>query len=174
MWKMILGQSIYKLTVCLTLYFAGAQILNYDTSDPDKALELDTIVFNTFVWMQIFNELNNRRLDNKLNIFERIQYNYWFMGINTIMVGGQILIIFVGGAAIGVTPLDGVQWAISIGCSIFCIPWAVVLKFVPDEWVKVIIDWVVWMFEWLVWPFKRVWQGMRRRWRLRSEKSSLA
>ncbi|KAE8353037.1 hypothetical protein BDV28DRAFT_165221 [Aspergillus coremiiformis] len=140
MWKMIIGQSIYKLAVCFTLYFAGARILGYDTRIHQKQVELDTIIFNTFVWMQIFNELNNRRLDNKFNIFEGVHRNYWFMGINVLMVGGQILIIFVGGAAFGVTPLNGVQWVICIGCAIFCIPWAAVLKLLPDRYVAVMLD----------------------------------
>lgn len=146
MWKMILGQTIYKLTICLLLYFAGSSILHYDSS---RQLELETIIFNTFVWMQIFNELNNRRLDNKLNIFERVHRNYWFLGINAVMVGGQILIIFVGGAAIGVTPLDGVQWAVCLGFAVLCIPWAAVLKFVPDEWVAVVIGGVGWVGRWI-------------------------
>lgn len=147
MWKMILGQTIYKLTICLLLYFSGATILHYNdiTTNPTRRLELDTIIFNTFVWMQIFNELNNRRLDNRLNVFERVHRNYWFLGINAVMVGGQVLIIFVGGAAIGVTPLDGVQWAVCLGFGVLCIPWAAVLKFVPDEWVAVVLEGVVWV-----------------------------
>ncbi|KAE8150327.1 hypothetical protein BDV25DRAFT_113401 [Aspergillus avenaceus] len=160
MWKMIIGQSIYKLAVCFTLYFAGARILNYDTSIHQKHVELDTIIFNTFVWMQIFNELNNRRLDNKFNIFEGVHRNYWFMGINVLMVGGQILIIFVGGAAFGVTPLDGVQWAICIGCSIFCIPWAAVLKLIPDAYFAVVLDASTAVLRFLVYPFRKTYRSV--------------
>jgi P-type Ca2+ transporter type 2C len=53
MWKMILGQSIYQLAVTLTLYFAGAAILSYRTAQ--ETAQLRTIIFNTYVWMQIFN-----------------------------------------------------------------------------------------------------------------------
>ncbi|KAK2773625.1 plasma membrane calcium [Onygenales sp. PD_12] len=140
MWKMIIGQSIYQLIVTYTLYFAGARILNYDVSDSNVKLQLDTIVFNTFVWMQIFNEFNNRRLDNGFNIFEGILKNYWFIGINCLMVGGQVLIIFVGSTALSVTRIDGVQWAICILCAIFCIPFAVVIRCFPDRWFKVVMD----------------------------------
>lgn len=135
MWKLMLGQSIYKLALCFTLYFAGNRILQYHTDGHQQQAELDTVIFNTFVWMQIFNELNCRRLDNKFNIFEGILRNRWFMVINALMVGGQVLIIFVGGAAFGVTRLDGPQWATCIGCAAFCIPWAAVLKLVPDRCV---------------------------------------
>jgi P-type Ca2+ transporter type 2C len=77
MWKMIIGQAIFQLVVTLILYFAGPEILKYDRHDEEKMLELDTIIFNTFVWMQIFNELNNRRLDNKFNVFEGTNARAW-------------------------------------------------------------------------------------------------
>jgi Ca2+-transporting ATPase len=53
MWKMILGQSVYQLAVTIILYFGGATILSYHTAH-EKA-QLQTMVFNTYVWMQIFN-----------------------------------------------------------------------------------------------------------------------
>jgi Ca2+-transporting ATPase len=143
MWKMIIGQAIYQLAVTFMLYFAGDKLLGSSLGTDNRQLKLDTIVFNTFVWMQIFNEFNNRRLDNRLNIFEGMFRNYWFLGINCIMVGGQIMIIYVGGAAFGVTRLDAVQWGICIVCAIACLPWAVVLRLTPDRPVEIIINFFV-------------------------------
>ena len=54
MWKMIVGQSIYQLVVTLILYFAGAHILSYQS--PGEKDRLQSTIFNTFVWMQIFNQ----------------------------------------------------------------------------------------------------------------------
>ncbi|KAL4961867.1 putative calcium transporting ATPase (Pmc1) [Aspergillus stella-maris] len=139
MWKMILGQSVYKLTICFVLYFEGDRMLSLDRNNSQDMLQLDTIIFNTFVWMQIFNELNCRRLDNKFNLFEGIHRNKWFLLINALMVGGQILIIFVGGAAFGVTRLSGRDWGICLAFAVFCIPWAAILKLVPDRYVAVLI-----------------------------------
>lgn len=139
MWKMIIGQAIYQLVVTFTLYFAGAKILGYDfVAHPEQQVELDTMVFNTFVWMQIFNELNNRRLDNKFNIFERIQKNYFFLVINAIMVGGQILIVFVGGTAFQITRINGLQWGVCLLCAAPCLGWAIVLRCIPDRWAAVV------------------------------------
>ncbi|KAI9753694.1 MAG: SNF1-interacting protein [Chaenotheca gracillima] len=135
MWKMITGQAVYQIVVTFVLHFAGAKILNYDVAnDPLLQRELNTMVFNTFVWMQIFNEFNNRRLDNKLNIFEGVHRNWFFIGINAIMIGGQIMIVFVGGQAFQIVRLNGTQWAICILCAIFCLPWAVLLRFIPDRY----------------------------------------
>ncbi|KAL8835132.1 MAG: hypothetical protein Q9170_003437 [Blastenia crenularia] len=176
MWKMIIGQAIYQLLVTFVLYFAGYDILGYDTKCLPQNLgsecpdligaaldvclrdavpkcvdtmhtELNTMVFNTFVWMQIFNEFNNRRLDNKFNIFEGVLRNYFFIGINCIMVAGQIMIVFVGGKAFQIKRIDGTQWAVCILCALPCLLWAVVLRCIPDMYAGKVFDFVskVWL-----------------------------
>ncbi|KAF3388158.1 Calcium-transporting ATPase 2 [Talaromyces pinophilus] len=162
MWKMIIGQSIYKLVVTLTLYFAGHDILRNILDEDKSQLQLDTIIFNTFVWMQIFNELNNRRLDNHLNIFEGITKNYWFIGINCVIIGGQILIIFVGGVAIGVTPLNGIQWAVCLICAVVTLPVGVLLRFLPDEYFAVVFNFTVDGFKLLLRPIQKVFHVVGR------------
>ena len=135
MWKMILGQAVYQLAVTFTLYFGGAALLRYDVArDPTLQTQLDTMVFNTFVWMQIFNELNNRRLDNRLNVFEGVLRNRFFLAINAVMIAGQVLIVFVGGAAFQITRITGAQWAVCLLCAVPCLAWAVLLRCVPDRW----------------------------------------
>ena len=55
MWKMIIGQAIYQLLITFLLYFGSPGILPaYDPVVEDS--EIQTLVFNTFVWMQIFNQ----------------------------------------------------------------------------------------------------------------------
>lgn len=55
MWKMILGQAIYQLLITFLIYFGSPGIL--PAYDPDVTSdEVQTLVFNTFVWMQIFNQ----------------------------------------------------------------------------------------------------------------------
>lgn len=141
---MIIGQAIYQLVVTLVLYFAGPEILGFDRNNADKMLELDTIIFNAFVWMQIFNEFNNRRLDNKFNIFEGLHRNQFFIFINCLMVGLQVAIIYVGSRAFSIKPggLSGTQWAISIVVAVVCLPWAVVVRLFPDEWFAKIAKFV--------------------------------
>ncbi|EKD12242.1 calcium-translocating P-type ATPase [Drepanopeziza brunnea f. sp. 'multigermtubi' MB_m1] len=136
MWKMIIGQAIFQLAVTFTLYFAGASILSYDTSIPEKQLELNTVIFNTFVWMQIFNEFNNRRLDNRFNIFAGLQHNFFFIGINCIMVGAQIAIVYIGGEAFAITRIDGTQWAICLVLASFSWPMGVLIRLFPDPWFE--------------------------------------
>jgi len=134
MWKMIIGQAILQLAVTFMLHFGGAKIFGYTTTD--EHAELRTMVFNTFVWMQIFNEFNNRRLDNGFNVFEGIHRNHFFIVINIIMFAAQIAIIFVGGRAFSIVPLNGVQWIICLGLAFISCPWAMVIRCIPDEWVQ--------------------------------------
>jgi Ca2+-transporting ATPase len=95
MWKMILGQSVYQLVVILVLNFSGKQILGLDSpSDEATRIQFDdehkTLVFNAFVFCQIFNQFNARVLDRSFNVFHGIQRNYYFMVIFLTMLGGQV------------------------------------------------------------------------------------
>jgi Ca2+-transporting ATPase len=140
MWKMIIGQAIYQLTVTFILYFGGKSILSYHSEREEE--QLPALVFNTFVWMQIFNALNNRRLDNRFNVFEGITHNWFFIVILAIMIGGQTMIIFVGGVAFSVTRLNGAQWGYSIVLGFLSLPVGMIVRLIPDELVrKCVPDW---------------------------------
>ncbi|KAI9368724.1 hypothetical protein BJX61DRAFT_522636 [Aspergillus egyptiacus] len=76
------------------------------------------------------------------------------------MVGGQILIIFVGGAAFGVTRLSGWQWGVCLGFAVFCIPWAAVLKLVPDRYVAGLLSWCGKVMKALWVPVVKAYGGM--------------
>ena len=82
---------------------------------------------------------SNRRLDNKYNIFEGILRNRYFLVIMIIMIGGQALIINVGGAALAVKPLDGAQWGFSILFGAISIPIGVVIRLIPDSLLQRLI-----------------------------------
>ncbi|KAH6678620.1 hypothetical protein B0J14DRAFT_327021 [Halenospora varia] len=141
MWKMIIGEAIYQLAITLLLYFGAEKILSYDSQR--EIDQIPTLVFNTFVWMQIFNQWNNRRLDNKFNIFEGVSRNWFFMGINVVMVGGQVMIIYVGGKAFNVVRINGAQWAYSIVLGALSIPVGACIRLVPDELIlKLIPDYI--------------------------------
>ncbi|KAL0095154.1 PMCA-type calcium-translocating P-type ATPase [Phycomyces blakesleeanus] len=127
MWKMIIGQAIFQIIVTLVLLYGN--VLEHDTED----VILQTIVFNTFVFCQIFNELNCRRIDSKLNVFSNIWANKFFIGIFVVCVVGQCLIVQFGGEAFQVTPLNGPHWAISLVIGVLSLPIGVVIRLIPDD-----------------------------------------
>lgn len=136
MWKMIIGQAIFQVIATFILHFAGPKFLPY----PEN--EMRSLIFNMFVWLQIFNQYNNRRLDNKLNIFYNIHKNYYFIAMNVIMVSAQICIAMYGSTAFSIVRIDGNQWAISVVVAVLCIPWGCAVRLFPDRWFEVIAKFV--------------------------------
>ncbi|KAK4119310.1 calcium-translocating P-type ATPase [Parathielavia appendiculata] len=140
MWKMILGQAVYQLLITFLIYFGKASVL----PGPDEGItesQIHTLVFNTFVWMQIFNQWNNRRLDNNFNIFEGMLKNPYFIVISAIMCGGQVLIVMVGGAAFRISPQGQTpaMWGIAILLGILSVPVGVIIRLIPDELIAKLI-----------------------------------
>uniref|UniRef100_A0A672ZJ77 Calcium-transporting ATPase n=1 Tax=Sphaeramia orbicularis TaxID=375764 RepID=A0A672ZJ77_9TELE len=85
MMKNILGQGVFQLIIIFTLLFAGEKLFDID-SGRDAPLhappsEHYTIVFNTFVLMQLFNEINARKIHGERNVFEGIFNNLIFCSI---------------------------------------------------------------------------------------------
>uniref|UniRef100_A0AAR2J6Z2 Calcium-transporting ATPase n=1 Tax=Pygocentrus nattereri TaxID=42514 RepID=A0AAR2J6Z2_PYGNA len=85
MMKNILGHGVYQLTIIFTLLFAGEKIFDIDSgrNAPLHAppSEHYTIVFNTFVMMQLFNEINARKIHGERNVFDGIFNNMIFCSI---------------------------------------------------------------------------------------------
>jgi P-type Ca2+ transporter type 2B len=66
MWANLAGHSSYQITVVMTLLFYGRKMFDL----PFRGHEMEnsvhyTIIFNTFVWMQLFNEVNCRKLNGE-------------------------------------------------------------------------------------------------------------
>ncbi|MED6126006.1 putative calcium-transporting ATPase 11, plasma membrane-type [Stylosanthes scabra] len=66
MWRNIFGQSLYQLIILVVLNFDGKRLLGLTGSDATQVL--NTLIFNSFVFCQVFNEINSREIE-KINIF---------------------------------------------------------------------------------------------------------
>lgn len=80
----VIGHSIYQLIVMFLLIFKGSDffdIVNGFKSDTFcMPTQHTSIVFTTFVFMQLFNEINARMLQER-NVFAGIHKNYVFLVI---------------------------------------------------------------------------------------------
>ncbi|KAG1821813.1 Ca-transporting ATPase [Suillus subaureus] len=134
MYKQIFLQSVYQIIVILLFHFLGIKILGLaDTSGNDTVVQ--TLVFNAFVFAQIFNSVNSRRLDRKLNIFEGIPNNWYFMIITLIgrsKIAVQVVIVFIGGTAFQVTRIGGREWGISLALGFVSIPLGALIRLLPN------------------------------------------
>lgn len=89
-----------------------------------------TVIFNTFVLMTVFNQINSRMLFGELNVFQGALSNKYFVVIWCIEFVAQLLMAAVGGVFFGCSDdgLDTEQW---IRCIIFglgVLPWNVVVN----------------------------------------------
>lgn len=67
MFVQIIGQAIYQIIVCLLVYFIGPTIypvnlVGAPDDMPPSGYTTATLVFNTFIFCQVFNEFNSRSI----------------------------------------------------------------------------------------------------------------
>ncbi|XP_072328725.1 plasma membrane calcium-transporting ATPase 2 isoform X7 [Scyliorhinus torazame] len=140
MMKNILGHGIYQLTVIFTLLFAGETIFNIDSgrNAPLHAppSEHYTIIFNTFVLMQLFNEINARKIHGEKNVFDGIFRNPIFCSIVFGTFAIQILIIQFGGKPFSCIPLQIDQWLWCIVLGVGELLWGQVISSIPTNRLK--------------------------------------
>uniref|UniRef100_A0A7N2KYS6 Calcium-transporting ATPase n=1 Tax=Quercus lobata TaxID=97700 RepID=A0A7N2KYS6_QUELO len=131
MWRNLLIQALYQVTVLLVLNFQGRSILKLEGDTVAHATKVkNTLIFNAFVLCQIFNEFNARKPD-EFNVFKGITKNYLFMGIVGATVVLQVLIIEFLGKFTSTVKLNWSQWLISVIIGIISWPLAVLGKLIP-------------------------------------------
>ena len=96
----------------------------------DDYLTLTCTIFNTFVFMQVFNEVNARNMED-LNVFRGLFSNHIFMAVLTFTGGAQFLIIHFAGDFAQTTRLQWQYWVISIIIGLVSFPIAFFVKFIP-------------------------------------------
>eukprot|EP00268_Persea_americana_P056375 TRINITY_DN6643_c0_g2_i2.p1 TRINITY_DN6643_c0_g2~~TRINITY_DN6643_c0_g2_i2.p1 ORF type:complete len:634 (-),score=124.89 TRINITY_DN6643_c0_g2_i2:363-2264(-) len=131
MWRNLIIQALYQVTVLLVLNFGGKSILHLESSGRDHAnKEKNTIIFNAFVLCQVFNEFNSRKPD-ELNVFSGVTRNRLFMGIILLTVIIQVLIIQFAGTFAKTVRLDLKMWLVCIAIGFVSWPLAVIGKLIP-------------------------------------------
>jgi len=150
MQRNIIGMSIYQLIVCLVLLFAGKEIFDLPCKDldhghaaagddcPGTTLEINSIIFNAFVFMQIFSEVNSRKIEDK-NIFADIWKSDMFILIIAATIVIQVLFMeavgrTVVGPAIGFQNLTGGQWIVCLVIGIVSLPVGFLTRLLPLDW----------------------------------------
>eukprot|EP01126_Amoeba_proteus_P006107 TRINITY_DN12117_c0_g1_i3.p1 TRINITY_DN12117_c0_g1~~TRINITY_DN12117_c0_g1_i3.p1 ORF type:complete len:1028 (-),score=226.41 TRINITY_DN12117_c0_g1_i3:124-3207(-) len=129
----IVGQAAFQLSLLLGLLYTSDDILSplLKINTDITKLELDktrnTILFNTFVFCQLFNEINCRFLD-QLNVFKGFFKNRLFVGILVISVVVQILMVQFFGSFAETIALSYQQWAFCLFVSSLTLPWGYLLR----------------------------------------------
>jgi magnesium-transporting ATPase (P-type) len=109
----VASQSVFQIILLTIILFYGDVIFGVPS---DRELSHSvwndvngyhfTIFFNIFVFMQVFNSLNSRKLKkSEKNIFANISNNPIYIIIQIVTVIGQITIVTIGGRAMRTHPL---------------------------------------------------------------------
>ena len=156
MWRNIVGQALSQLVTLFFLLYLPHKIPYFGLPHPSAwsahQVELhQTLIFNTFVWCQIFNEFNARKLGNgsffflffvfffsyffffslEINIFEGAFKNTIFVAVLIFTVIVQYLIVQFAGKFASCVPLNGEQWLACIVIGSVSIPVGFVLRMIP-------------------------------------------
>lgn len=130
MWRNILGQALYQLLVLGTLMFNGKRILNIEGPNADRTI--NTLIFNSFVFCQVFNEINSREME-KINVFRGILKNWVFISILTTTIIFQVIIVEFLGTFANTVPLSWELWLLSAILGSVSLVISVILKCIPVE-----------------------------------------
>uniref|UniRef100_F6WSM9 Calcium-transporting ATPase n=1 Tax=Equus caballus TaxID=9796 RepID=F6WSM9_HORSE len=140
MMKNILGHAVYQLTLIFTLLFVGEKMFQIDSgrnaplhSPPSEHY---TIIFNTFVMMQLFNEVNARKIHGERNVFDGIFRNPIFCAIVLGTFAIQIVIVQFGGKPFSCSPLQLDQWMWCIFIGLGELVWGQVIATIPTSRLK--------------------------------------
>ncbi|CAF0774281.1 unnamed protein product [Didymodactylos carnosus] len=133
MLKNIIGHALYQLIIMLIILYLGDQFLEVESTvkglvnHPELSRlpsQQFTIVFNAFVLMTLFNEINCRKLHGERNVFKGISKNPFFYCIWIFSFGVQIIIVTFGNVVFNCVSLSIQQWGWCILFGIGSLIWA--------------------------------------------------
>ncbi|CAF1053389.1 unnamed protein product [Rotaria sp. Silwood1] len=142
MLRNILGQSFYQLIIMFVILYVGQYFLDVESTvqkiqnNPHAARELSqqfTLVFNAFVLMTLFNEINSRKLYGERNVFKGIFRNPFFYCIWIFCFVAQILIVTFGGQVFSCARLSIIQWVWSLLFGVGSLIWQQIILCIPTK-----------------------------------------
>jgi magnesium-transporting ATPase (P-type) len=90
-----------------------------------------TIIFNTFVFCQVFNEINARSIGDEMNVFKGLYKSPLFLGILLFTVVAQYGIVEFGGDFVRTTHLTQDQWIKCVLLGALSLPLGGVMRLIP-------------------------------------------
>ncbi|OMJ26336.1 Calcium-transporting ATPase PAT1 [Smittium culicis] len=139
MWKNIIGQSIVQIAVNFYTLYGSYSVFGLDYENPTEYLVLRSIVFNVFVFLQIFNEFNCRVLGSEVNPFKGITKNKYFLMVVVGTIIAQILLIEFGNNVFQTKSLSALQWLYCVGIGLLSLPVGLALRLFPTKILEKII-----------------------------------
>ena len=127
MWRNILIQATYQLAVLVFLLSKGPQLYNCE----DGSTHHFTIIFNAFVFCQVFNEFNAREIGDIFDPFNALGKSQMFLLVIGFTCFAQWLIVEYGGDFTQTTPLTLEEWRSTIAYGAVSIPVGFIMRLIP-------------------------------------------
>lgn len=148
----IITQAFYQIIVLTIIIFYGDWLFNVPSDRELSHYQWDningyhfTVFFNIFVFLQVFNSINARKLGkSEKNVFSGIFDNFLYIGVQLFIVFGQVIMVQVGGRALRTHALSAYQHLLCIAIAASCLVIGFIVKLLPigDEeaeetgWIK--------------------------------------
>ncbi|XP_048589442.1 plasma membrane calcium-transporting ATPase 2 [Nematostella vectensis] len=138
----VVGHVIFQLVVMFVLIFKAHEWLDikdgFQTDTICQPTQHSSLVFTTFVFMQVFNEINSRSVHGR-NMFKGIHRNIVFICIWIAQVSIQVLIVEVFTRAFNTKGMDAEQWLWCIFLGLSELIWAQVIYTFPKTWLPLFL-----------------------------------
>jgi len=118
---------------CLKGYAYGATFQLDCLNCEEKDYRHGTIIFNAFIWCQIFNEYTARSILNDVNPFSGLFRNHMFLWVSIFSAAAQAAIVELGGRFTSTAPLTASQWAITVALGFASVFVGMLMRFQPCE-----------------------------------------
>jgi len=152
MLRFILVQGTYQILLLLVMLFAGPSMTFLDCpcaywTEPtdacphptakqvsDQTTLLQSTIFNAFVYCQVFNEINARRVNGERDVFKGVFSNGMFIGIWLLIALGQAVLVIFTGPFMSVSSFPGIgwkQWIVSLVLGLISLPLGLLASYIP-------------------------------------------
>jgi len=141
MWRNILGHAIFQIIILSVVLFKGPAIFGVQSSfgnylsvwDPAKGVHY-TLFFQIFVLLQVFNQINCRKLKkDEYNVFQGFFNNWLFLIVEIFTIIIQFIIVQLGGSFTKTSPLSLEQHLICLAFGASSLVIGLVLKLIPES-----------------------------------------
>lgn len=129
MWKHVFSQSIFQIALLGYVLLHGSK--DFDVTD--GSVEHFTIVFNVFVFCQIFNEFNARSITSDPNVFKGLFSNPIFLGVIFFTCVTQYGLVEFGGDFVHTVSLTRDQWVKCVLLGALALPAGGAMRLIPLE-----------------------------------------
>ena len=129
MWRNIICQAIYQLLLLVFLLNKGPKMFRCQ----DGSRHHFTIIFNAFVFCQVFNEFNAREIGDRFDPIRSLSQSPMFLMVIVFTVIAQWCIVEFGGDFTQTYPLSFQEWRITVGMGAFSLPVGFLMRLIPIE-----------------------------------------